>query len=189
MKKPGLLKFNLLADHLGGQRDQESKTKLKEVMKQLDIEKEDLEDLARRAVQGRPTNLKRKNISKLTRFEQIVKATPESALLDNRDKDQCPFWKCAKKFKYRSSLVNHMRIHTGSKEYKCRFCEKPFTTKGNKKDHERRHLRMKLFVCNKCGSRFDRGDDYNQNQSHAASCVGTLVKVTEVPKIDIIDFR
>jgi hypothetical protein len=179
----------LLTDRLGGRRDLDSKIKLKEVLKELDIEKKDLEDLARRAVQGRPTNLKRKNISKMTRFQQIVSGEPETALLSNPDKDQCPYRQCAKKFKYRSSLVNHMRLHTGFKEYKCRFCEKPFTTKGNKKDHERRHLRMKLFVCNKCGNRFDRGDDYNQNQSHAASCVGTLVKVTELPKIDIIDFR
>ena len=63
-----------------------------------------------------------------------------------------------------------MKLHQNFREFRCRFCEKAFTTKGNKKDHERRHLKMNLFVCNKCGNRFARGDDYNQNQSHATKC-------------------
>ena len=48
---------------------------------------------------------------------------------------------------------------------------------------------MKLFVCTQCGKKFDRGDDYNQNHQHAASCVGKLVKVTEVPKVDFAEFK
>jgi uncharacterized Zn-finger protein len=133
--------------------------------------------------------LKSKNISKLTLFEIICSKEPKEALLANPDKDQCPFKRCAKKFKFRSSLVNHMKLHQGSKEFKCRFCNKPFATKGNKKEHEKRHLKMNLFVCNKCGNRFSRGDDYNQNIGHASTCTGNLVKVTEVPNIDITDFR
>lgn len=188
-------KVNLLAHQLGAQHDQDLKTKFYEVMEKLDLAKEDIEELACRERQGRPSEgrpsakRKKKVISKLTRFQRILAIEPKEVFLENYDCDQCPFKECAKRFKYRSSLVNHMKIHQGLKDFKCRFCEKTFTTKGNKKDHERRHLRMYLFVCNKCGKRFPRGDDYNQNQAHAYACSGNLVKVTEVPNLDIKNFK
>ena len=88
--------------------------------------------------------------------------------------DQCPYKACGKKFKYRSSLAHHVKIHKHKKEYKCMFCPKEFTTKGNKTEHERRHLTMKLFMCTKCNRRFYR---IGPNKNHVIYCGGKIVRM------------
>lgn len=44
---------------------------------------------------------------------------------------------CKRQFSSRKLLVQHMRIHTGTKPYKCRYCEMTFAQAAGKRGHER----------------------------------------------------
>lgn len=44
---------------------------------------------------------------------------------------------CQRQFAARKLLVQHMRIHTGLKTYKCRYCEMSFAQAAGKRGHER----------------------------------------------------
>lgn len=50
---------------------------------------------------------------------------------------------CDSKFGRRSTLVAHIRTHTGEKAFKCKIegCEKRFAEKGNMEMHYKRHLK------------------------------------------------
>lgn len=52
-----------------------------------------------------------------------------SAYSSAPQKQKCPF--CQRKFPWSSSLVRHIRTHTGQKPYLCPVCHFPFTTKSN----------------------------------------------------------
>ncbi|XP_066960988.1 ras-responsive element-binding protein 1 isoform X2 [Macrobrachium rosenbergii] len=52
-----------------------------------------------------------------------------SAYSSAPQKQKCPF--CQRKFPWSSSLVRHIRTHTGQKPYLCPVCRFPFTTKSN----------------------------------------------------------
>lgn len=48
---------------------------------------------------------------------------------------------CNTSFSTKGSLKVHMRLHTGSKPFKCPFCELRFRTSGHRKTHIQCHLR------------------------------------------------
>lgn len=66
---------------------------------------------------------------------------------------------CDKQFAHKSSLVNHIRLHSGERPFECDNCGKTFTLSSNLRRHARYHSGEKPFECDNCGKRFTRKSD------------------------------
>ncbi|KAM9342339.1 uncharacterized protein KZ484_015015 [Pholidichthys leucotaenia] len=62
---------------------------------------------------------------------------------------------CGKKFRRRSHLLVHERIHTGEKLFSCATCEQSFHIYADLKMHMRIHTNEKPFSCETCGQSFN----------------------------------
>ena len=51
---------------------------------------------------------------------------------------KCSF--CSKGFKRREHLINHERVHTGEKPFKCELCDAAFGDPSNWRKHKKKHL-------------------------------------------------
>lgn len=85
-------------------------------------------------------------------FDQLVKK------VGGHRRKQCPI--CGV---FRASLINHMRVHTGEKPYKCKFCEQGFKDQGTCRRHERTHTGEKPYNCTYCDKSFNQSTFRNEH--------------------------
>jgi hypothetical protein len=68
----------------------------------------------------------------------------------------CPY--CARSFRRRTNLNDHLRTHTRERPYKCSWpgCQAAFTQRSNCVRHFAAHRGERPFECRQCGRRFGR---------------------------------
>lgn len=95
------------------------------------------------------------NSSKSKRNEPIKTAARKKSIKYN-DLDSRQFFcnLCDRKYKKKSHLERHFRVHTGVRPYGCHMCEKRFAVRSILKQHIRVHTGERPFSCNICFQRF-----------------------------------
>ena len=62
--------------------------------------------------------------------------------------------RCSRKFKDKSNLMRHIRMHDGIRAHDCAYCGKKFTQKVHLQVHERSHTGEKPYQCPSCDKSF-----------------------------------
>ncbi|XP_040267536.1 zinc finger protein OZF-like isoform X1 [Bufo bufo] len=71
---------------------------------------------------------------------------------------------CGKKYKQKSTLVQHQKLHTGVSCFVCMKCDKCFTQRSNLMRHERSHAVKRPFACPDCEKCFSDSSALHKHQ-------------------------
>jgi len=66
---------------------------------------------------------------------------------------------CGKMYQQASSLMTHMRLHTGERPFSCKDCGKKFIQSGHLLSHMRIHTGERPHACGVCDKRFGAAGD------------------------------
>jgi len=66
---------------------------------------------------------------------------------------------CSKCYQQPSSLLTHMRLHTGERPFTCKVCGKSFVQSGHLTSHMRLHTGERPHACTVCDKRFGAAGD------------------------------
>lgn len=61
---------------------------------------------------------------------------------------------CCATFPWQSSLIHHLRIHTGERPFKCKLCNAAFIRSGHLTVHMRIHTGARPYTCKMCDAAF-----------------------------------
>jgi len=83
---------------------------------------------------------------------------------EKRGSRKCP--KCKKQFKDKSTLVKHLRTHTGERPFSCQYCGKTFRHTSTRNDHLNIHLNRSPHVCDfkGCNKQFANAANLNRHK-------------------------
>eukprot|EP00045_Choanoeca_perplexa_P001855 m.22053 g.22053 ORF g.22053 m.22053 type:complete len:627 (+) comp11195_c0_seq1:1581-3461(+) len=105
---------------------------------------------------------------------KIVKPPPSAASrTSSTDSVAHPCPTCKKVFWRRTHLTRHMKMHSGTYDYKCEFCDKAFYRKDQYDVHKRSHTNERPYACAVpgCGKRFtQKGALTRHNRVHLNRC-------------------
>ena len=79
---------------------------------------------------------------------------------------------CEMRFRQKSNLTKHKKIHAGEKPFKCEICEKAFIQRGDLTRHKRRHQ-------GNTSANLDRKKTINEDSSTHQSSFRDCVKGDE----------
>ncbi|KAG0427543.1 hypothetical protein HPB47_025420 [Ixodes persulcatus] len=105
------------------------------------------------------------------RFSQYK--THKAHVQRHRQKDsglyKCPT--CDKRLVQRSSLITHLRIHTGERPFPCEDCPARFSDRSSYKKHRRTHSGEKPYQCAVCRKSFSQSGNLKRHtrKLHASS--------------------
>lgn len=76
---------------------------------------------------------------------------------------KCTYLNCNRRFRIKSSMTSHLRVHLGIRTYNCEVCERKFLDITSLKRHRLLHTGEKPFTCDLCGKKFRRKHHLEQH--------------------------